>query len=102
HKKGKYRCVSFSETPLASLSDGLVNEEYYSKYSTFGIMVSKKWLFSHGGRPVIYQPLSEYQALPESHRWRLMTFELRDRYSFSDFTWEREWRIKCDELTFDH
>ena len=31
-----------------------------------------------------------------------MTFELRDGKSFSDFTWEREWRIRCEELAFDH
>jgi hypothetical protein len=93
--------VCFSEAPLASLSDGLVNEDYYSKYSPFGIMVSKKWLFEQGGRPVIYQPASEYKKLLESHCWRHMTFELRDDYVFSDFTWEREWRIKCNELHFD-
>lgn len=100
--KGKYRCVCFSEAPLASLSNGLVNEDYYSKYSPFGIMVSKKWLFRQGGRPVIYQPASEFRALPDSHAWRHMTFELRDGKSFSDFTWEREWRIRCEELAFDH
>lgn len=99
--KGKYRCVCFSEAPLKSLSGGLVNEDYYSGYSPFGIMVSKKWLFEQGGRPVIYQPSSEYKELPESHRWRHMTFELRDGRSFSNFTWEREWRIQCNELSFD-
>lgn len=99
--KGGYRCVCFSEAPVASLSGGLVNEEYYSKYSPFGIMVSKKWLFTQGGRPVIYQPLSEYDTLEESHRWRHMTLELRETHSFADFSWEREWRIKCEELPFD-
>jgi hypothetical protein len=100
--KGKHRCVCFSEAPLASLSGGLINEDYYSKYSPFGIMVSKKWLFERGGRPVIYQPVSQYKQLPESHRWRHMTFELRSKYGISDFTWEREWRIQCNELPFDH
>lgn len=99
--KGGYRCVCFSEAPVASLPGGLVNEDYYSKYSPFGIMVSKKWLFTKGGRPVIYQPFSEYDPLQESHRWRHMTLELRDTHSKSDFTWEREWRINCDELPFD-
>lgn len=100
--KGRYRCVCFSEAPLVSLSDGLINDCYYSKYSPFGIMVSKKWLFEQGGRPVIYQPVSEYEHLRQTHRWRHMTFELRSKESPSDFTWEREWRIQCDELPFDN
>lgn len=54
--KGAYNCVCFSEAPLTSLKSGLVNEANYSNYSPFGIIVSKKWLFDQGGRPVIYQP----------------------------------------------
>jgi hypothetical protein len=99
--KGDHRCVCFSEAPLSSLQDGLVNENLYSKYSPFGIMVSKKLLFERGGRPVIYQPAPEYNELPHSYQWRHVTFELRNGLPFSDFTWEREWRIKCDELPFD-
>lgn len=96
--KGEHRCVCFSEAPLTSLTGGLVNERYYSRYSPFGIVVPKKWLFERGGRPVIYQPSSEYDLLPESHRWRHVRFEIRDSFENADFTWEREWRIKCDEL----
>jgi hypothetical protein len=99
---GKYRCVCFSEAPLRSVSEGLLNDEGYSRYSHFGVTVSKQWLFAQGGRPVIYQPASEYKCLPESHRWRHMTYELRiNQFAWCDFTWEREWRIQCDELAFD-
>jgi hypothetical protein len=98
--KGGFSCVCFSEAPLTSLSDGLLNEHYYSRYSPFGIMVAKKWLFAQGGRPVIYQANSEYDALPESHRWRHMLFEIRENFAFADFTWEREWRIPCERLEF--
>jgi hypothetical protein len=99
--KGNYRCVCFSEAPLTSLTGGLVNEDYYSRYSPFGIMVSKHWLFGQGGRPVIYQSADEYHLLPENHRWRHVLYELRDCKQRIDFTWEREWRIKCDYLAFD-
>ena len=99
--KGDYRCVCFSEAPLTSLKDGLVNQDHYSRYSPFGIMVSKQWLFEQGGRPVIYQPESEYHDLPETHRWRHHRFELFGSKQRVDFTWEREWRIKCDHLVFD-
>jgi hypothetical protein len=93
--------VCFSEAPLIDLKNGLVNEHAYSRYSPFGIMVTKKWLFALGGRPVIYQPLKEYWSLPESHRWRHVTYELRELFGETDFTWEREWRIKCDALELD-
>lgn len=63
--KGKYKCVCFSETPETQIEKGLVNPRNYSRYSPFGILVSKKWLFSQGGRPVIYQPEEEYEYLSE-------------------------------------
>lgn len=65
-------------------------------------MVSKRWLFTQGGRPVIYQTNVEYDQLPESHRWRHMLYDIREGFSYSDFSWEREWRIRVDELAFDH
>lgn len=90
--KGGYNCVCFSEAPLPSIPDGLVNPAYYSRYSPFGILVSKELVFSLGGRPVIYQPESEYDLLPQSHRWRHVTFNLVSSDKV-DFTWEREWRL---------
>jgi len=94
--KGNYRCVCFSEAPLTSLTDGLVNQDYYSRYSPFAIMISKHWLFAQGGRPVIYQSAEEYYPLPDSHRWRHVLYEPSDSTKSIDFTWEREWRIKCE------
>jgi len=99
--KGNYRCVCFSEAPLTSLTDGLVNQDYYSRYSPFAIMISKHWLFAQGGRPVIYQSAEEYYPLPDSHRWRHVLYEPSDSTKSIDFTWEREWRIKCEYLVFD-
>jgi hypothetical protein len=43
--KGHYQCVCFSEAPLTSLKGGLVNADYHSRYSPFGIMV---WFRSSG------------------------------------------------------
>jgi len=94
--RGGYSCVCFSEAPLASLEHGLVNPSAYSRYSPFGIMFEKSWLFAYGGRPVIYESHAEFDALPESHRWRHVRYEPDP----VDFTWEREWRIRCSELHF--
>lgn len=99
--RGGYRCVCFSEAPLSSLSSGLVNERYYSRYSPFGILVFKQWLFSIGGRPAIYETEEEYLSLPESHKWRHVRYDLRNGFERIDFSWEREWRIRCDILTLN-
>lgn len=91
------RCVCFTEAPLVSLRNGLVNPMNYSRYSPFGIIIEKTWLFGQGGRPVIYQSESEYSTLPEEIRWRHVRYEPTGENPI-DFTWEREWRIRCDEL----
>jgi hypothetical protein len=62
-------------------------------------MFDKSWIFDHGGRPVIYQPDSDFTILPEDLRWRHVRFEPTGEQAI-DFTWEREWRIRCQELHF--
>lgn len=94
--KGNYRCVCFTEAPLESLRGGFVNPSDYSRYSPFGIILDKAWLFQSGGRPVIYQEDSEFYLLPETLRWR----HVRYQPGTVDFTWEREWRLQSEELNF--
>ena len=98
--KGGYKCVCFTEAPLTSLRDGLVNPDAYSRYSPFGIIFEKRRIFELGGRPVIYQPVAEFEGLPNEYRWRHVTYEPNMDEPI-DFTWEREWRIKCGALCFD-
>jgi hypothetical protein len=64
------------------------------------VVFDKKWVFDNGGRPVIYQPNSEFNDLPETHRWRHVRYEPTAEEPI-DFSWEREWRIHTDELIFD-
>jgi hypothetical protein len=91
--------VCFTESPLISLSSGLVNVHNYSQYAPFGIMFDKRWIFQQGGRPVIYQTDTEYDELPQKLRWRHVRYEPTNEPPI-DFTWEREWRINCEELVF--
>ncbi|MFH1560824.1 MAG: hypothetical protein ABID84_05385 [Chloroflexota bacterium] len=96
--KGGYRCVCFSEAPLSKLTQILANPAASGmRYKPFGVMVEKEWLFKRGGRPVIYQPDAEYSLLHETQRFRHVRYEP----SSVDFTWEREWRIRTDELELD-
>jgi hypothetical protein len=97
--KGGYTCVCFADLSLSLAEGGLVNAAGNTRYTQFGVMVPKEWLFAQGGRPVIYQPDSEFALLPESHRWRHVRFELGE--TRVDFTREREWRILCDWLQLD-
>ena len=98
--KGEHTCICFSEAPLNCLPGGLVNPDYYSRYSSFGIMVTKKWLFNLGGRPVIYQSEAEYYLLPDQIQWRHVLYDPLKNPPI-DFTWEREWRINRDYLDFN-
>jgi hypothetical protein len=95
--RGHYKCVCFSEAPVSKLGYILSSPNKWetgSSYQPFGIMVSKEWLFNAGGRPVIYQPASEFDFLDDSIKWRHVTYEPDS----IDFSWEREWRIKTDRL----
>jgi hypothetical protein len=97
--KGGYTCECFADLSLSLAEGGFVNEAGNTRYTPFGVMVPKDWLFAQGGRPVIYQPENEFDLLPESNRWRHVTFDLGENRV--DFTWEREWRIRCDWLPVD-
>jgi hypothetical protein len=97
--RGGYNCVCFTEAPLPSLADGGVNPRAYARYSPFGILVSKTWLFAQGGRPVIYQTEAEFGSC-DAHRWRHVRYEIGGD-EIVDFTPEREWRIQTDALAFD-
>ena len=98
--RGDYRCVCFTEAPLTSLPDGLVNPAAYARYKPFGVMYDKAWVFAQGGRPVIYQPDEDFHALPEALLWRHVRYEPHTAPRV-DFTWEREWRLRVDELPLD-
>lgn len=97
--RGESRCVCFTEAPLPALAGGFVNVSPLSRYSPFGIMFDKTWAYARGGRPVIYQSDGEFDALPEGMRWRHVRYDPLGIPPI-DFTWEREWRIRTDNLTF--
>lgn len=97
--RGGYRCICFTEAPILALANGFASNVPSGRYSPFGLMFDKTWVFERGGRPVIYGPESEFLDLPESMRWRHVRYEPSGLAPI-DFTWEREWRIRCEELLF--
>jgi hypothetical protein len=98
--KGGYRCVCFTEAPLEMLPKGFVNSTAFGRYSPFGLMFDKRWLFANGGRPAIYQADDEFATLPEALRWRHVRYEPSSTPAI-DFAWEREWRVHTNELHFN-
>lgn len=98
--RGDHRVVCFSEAPLHVLGKAVgLATAGHGRYQPVGVMVTKRWLFERGGRPVIYQADSEYADMSEANQWRHVRFDLNVTPPV-DFTWEREWRIRVDELSF--
>jgi hypothetical protein len=98
--RGGHKVVCFSEAPvgvLAQLFSSSGHDDF--RYRPFGVMVPKTWLFDLGGRPVIYQPETEFDMLPTELEYRHVRLDMPG--SKKDFTFEREWRIKTDTLQLD-
>ena len=74
----------------------MINDELQTRYAPFGLLFKKSFIFDRGGRPVIYQPESDYGILPRELQYRHVTFDLGK----VDFTWEREWRMQVDKIEF--
>lgn len=93
-KRGEH-CVCFTETPVGCLQSagGFKNYTDYTKYSCFGIMVSREDIYDRGGRPVLYLEEKYLDELPLDLKWRFQKFEPTFTSPRYDWTWEREWRI---------
>jgi hypothetical protein len=97
--RGGHRVICFSEAPIDVLAKLFASSGHGFRYRPFGIMIPKHWLFSKGGRPVIYQPEAEYGLLPDPLQYRHVRFD--EPGASTDFTFEREWRICAEELPLD-
>lgn len=97
--KGKHRCVCFSEAPISKIGFLLAHPRGEIKYKPYGVMFKKKTIYVKGGRPVFYQSEQDYSKLPPELQHLHVRFDL----SYSpptDHSWEREWRLRVDELPF--
>ena len=96
--KGSYPCVCFTEAPYWVMADVFnYTDTTEARYSPFGVMVEKQWLYQMGGRPVFYMEESEYAFLDAQHQYRYVKYDLNPHFPI-DFTWEREWRVRTDVL----
>ena len=95
--RGKHNCICFSETPISAIGQILAQESGDFHYGPFGFLFSKKYLFEKGARPVIYQPDSDYKLLSVELQYRHVRFEINN----IDWTWEREWRLRTENLKLE-
>jgi len=98
----KINCVCFTESPVRCLTNkGELDSGYFSRYTPFGFQFTKKNIFEHGGRPVIYSTKDECEAKrsDDAFIWRMVSYD-PTKDGRNDVSWEREWRIKASSMKF--
>jgi len=98
--RGGHNCICFSEAPISSIGQLLARKAQEIRYSPFGFMFSKDYLFDKGARPVIYQTEEEYKLLPKEMQYKHVKFNLNGANK-TDWTWEREWRLQTDKFELE-
>lgn len=93
-------CVCFTESPIVEFSsifllNKITPKEERPRYEPYGVAVTKEWLFEQGGCPVIYDHPKSYDKLPNDLKYRFVPYNPKEGI---DYTYEREWRIKTDNL----
>ena len=99
---GKKAAVCFQDAPLYSIAQNIYYEQKLRKekeeskvrYTGFGLLFTKIYVFKKDGRPAIYdKTISAKKYLPENEWWRIVNLDLSDEDRFIDWTHEREWRV---------
>jgi hypothetical protein len=102
---GDRPAVCFQDAPLSGISQNVYYEQKYLeknpdarlRYRAIGLMFDKRYVFSAGGRPVIYdRPEEMKKHLPADQWWRIVNYDLSDDDNLIDWTHEREWRLPGD------
>lgn len=91
---GEALVICFTEAPINEFT------KENKHFSHFGISIDKKYLFSLGGRPVIYQSIAENKYIDHNLHWKIVKYDpiSSTEDGWSDWSWQREWRIPCERL----
>jgi len=96
--KGINSATCFMDVPFSALKY-ILNKDNADpqnpRYEPFGIVVTKKYAYSEGCRPVLYLSDKELKALkiPEDELWRVVRLEVNDD-GWISWLHKREWRCK--------
>jgi hypothetical protein len=96
--KGPSKASCFMDVPFSALKFILDKENSDAeapRYEPYGIVVSKKYAYRNGCRPVLYLSSDEMSqlAIPANEQWRIVRFEVTKTRMIS-WIHEREWRCK--------
>ena len=94
--KGTNRASCFMDVPFAALKfilDKVNTDPQNPRYEPYGIVVSKRYAYAQGCRPVLYLSNEEAQKIgvPQDELWRVVRFEPNGSGMVS-WIHEREWR----------
>lgn len=90
--KGKRPAACLMDIPFAALKHVCI-EDNVGRYEPYGVVVSKRWAYDHGARPVLYLSDAEVDDLciPDEELWRIVRLE-KDGKHWISWLHEREWR----------
>jgi len=96
--KGPHRATCFTDVPFAALKYVLNPRDSNPdnpRYEPYGIVVTKKYAYKTGCRPVLYLSDKETRNLgiPRDDLWRVVRFEVTDQ-GWISWLHEREWRCR--------
>lgn len=92
---GPHPASCFMDVPLPSLKY-VLHQRNSRLYGPYGVLVSKKYAYNRGCRPVLYLAKSERESmLDEEHWWRVVTLEGVTGKA-TNWLHQREWRAMGD------
>ena len=88
--------ICFSESPVTLLAPmfDLFKQWDNPLYAPYGIGIKKDYIYNIGGRQAIYGDENERTVIPQSLKWRFVSYNPK----CCDFTWLREWRVPVSEI----
>jgi hypothetical protein len=94
--KGRRRATCFMDVPFSALKYVLNprdSDPEHPRYEPYGIVITKKFAYEAGCRPVLYLSDQETRDLgiPADELWRVVRFEVTDK-GWISWLHEREWR----------
>lgn len=109
---GNTPAVCFQDAPLYGIIQNVefekemreVRENSKLRYTGIGLTFEKPYIYSKGGRPVIYEDaISAKKMLPSDQHWRIVRYNIDfidEAQKNVDWTHEREWRAP-NSIEFD-
>jgi len=110
--KGDYPAVCLTEQPLDCFIMSCnslpikyeKNRSIVCRYTPYGIILNKRYLYDYGGRPVIYGDKILLEGLPKEYKYLWVRYDpipapgpfVSDVYPI-DWTHEREWRCRVNQ-----